>query len=297
MKKVNAAILTLGLAACLSLDLLATSLAQPVKSIPAEHQGMMDQPCQPGTFGRPPAAKDFARAMVSDGPFNPAAHGGTPEALAAAQKADQERQARDWPDLCRYQRADIEDSRGDDVRVVFLGDSITELWQAADPQLFTRGIVDRGISGQTSAQVLLRFYADVVALHPRVVHIMVGTNDIAGNTGPERPEDFKNNIRAMVDIAKADRIRVVLASILPTKRFAWRPALNPAARVRELNAWLSDYARERGLVYADYYPVLAARDGGMQDGASRDGVHPLRSSYLRMRPVTDAALADAEARN
>ena len=179
------------------------------------------------------------------------------------------------------------------MKVVFFGNSITELWQAADPSLFTGGTVDRGISGQTSGQGLVRFYADVVALHPKVVHILVGTNDIAGNNGPNRPEDFKNNISAMVDIAKANHIQVILASITPAGVIPWRSEINASARIVELNAWIAAYAKARGLVYVDYHRALAGPDGAMKPGFSRDGVHPLRSGYALMTPLAKAAVAKA----
>jgi lysophospholipase L1-like esterase len=162
-----------------------------------------------------------------------------------------------------------------------------------DETLFTGGVVDRGISGQTSPQMLLRFQQDVVALRPAVVHIMAGTNDLSGATGPSSPEDFRNNIRAMVDMAQAHRIKVVLASILPTDHFMMRKDLRPAGQVRELNTWLRAFAAEHGLIYADYYPVLATPEGAFNPALSNDGLHPNTDGYAAMRPITDAALKRA----
>ncbi len=269
-----------------------TSAPPPPSSPPAV--GMVQQPCAPGASGRSPAMETFARAMVQDGPIDPTAMRGYAREAAENGKADEVRLKNDWADLCRY-RAANEALKPGEAKVVFIGNSITELWRAADPELFTNGVVDRGVSGQTSGQTLLRFYPDVVALHPRVVHIMVGTNDVAGNNGPSRPEDLKNNVRAMVDIAKAHHIAVILASITPASSFSWRKELHPAAQIVALNAWLSDFARQEGLTYADYYRVLVGPDGGMMPGKSRDGVHPLVSGYALMKPLAQAAIAKSMA--
>lgn len=200
---------------------------------------------------------------------------------------------RDFANLCRYKS---DNARiGNRASIVFMGDSITENWLAGDPTLFVGGTIDRGISGQTTPQMLLRFYQDVIALHPQVVHIMGGTNNIAGNTGASSPEDYKNDIRAMVDLAQANGIKVVLGSILPTERFNWRPDLRPVTQVRLLNIWLQAFARERGLVFADYHGALATPTGGLPAALSADGVHPNRAGYTAMRPVVLAALTRAVA--
>jgi lysophospholipase L1-like esterase len=274
-------------------ELLAgpTLAAAPTPAAPPAIVGMVDQPCVPGTSGRSPTMEVFARAVVQDGPMNPAAMKAYAREAAENTRADEVRAKNDWADLCRYRAANAALSGG--VKVVFIGNSITELWRAADPDLFTNGVVDRGISGQTSGQTLLRFYPDVVALHPRVVHIMVGTNDIAGNNGPNRAEDLENNVRALVDIAKANHIAVVLASITPAASFSWRKELHPTPQIKALNRWIADFARREGLTYVDYYSALVGSDGGMRKGGSRDGVHPLVSSYRLMRPLAEAAIAKA----
>ncbi|MBC2666945.1 GDSL family lipase [Novosphingobium flavum] len=197
----------------------------------------------------------------------------------------------DWPWLCRYKAANLSVNARPDV--VFMGDSISELWLVRDPAFFRAGRLDRGISGQTTPQMLVRFMADVVALKPKAVHIMAGTNDIAGNTGPTSVEAWRNNIRAMADLARANGIAVVLGSIPPAASFAWRPGMQPAARIAELNGWLKGFAAERRLVYADYYAALAAPDGSMKPGLSSDGVHPNAAGYAVMDPVAEAALAEA----
>ena len=163
--------------------------------------------------------------------------------------------ANDWAWLCRF-RADNAAVEAAPPQVVFMGDSITEGWWRADQEFFEHGNTNRGISGQTSPQMLLRFWQDVVALHPRAVHIMAGTNDVAGNTGPNRIEDFKNNIRAMASLAQANGIAVILASVPPADRFGWKPAMQPAFRVAEMNAWLKDYAATERFAYADYYAAM-----------------------------------------
>lgn len=197
----------------------------------------------------------------------------------------------DWAALCRYREADRVLDR---PRAVLIGDSITELWLPTAPGLFAGGIVDRGISGQTSPQILVRFYQDVVRLHPRVVHIMCGTNDVAGNTGPTSPESYTNAILAMVDLARANGIAVVIGSILPAGAFGWREGYRPAAQIVALNGWLRDLAQQRGLVYADYHSAMAAPDGSMRAGLSSDGVHPNAAGYAIMEPIARAAIADAE---
>lgn len=201
----------------------------------------------------------------------------------------------DWAWLCRYHAANLA-LAGTSINTVFLGDSITEGWSYADPAMFAPGTVNRGISGQTSPQLVLRFMADVVALKPRVVHLMIGTNDIAGNTGPTSPQAFKDNIRAMADLAQANGIVMVVGSIPPADRMTWRPELSPAGRIAELNAWLQAFAAERGLVYADYYGALAGAGGELPDRYGPDGVHPNAAGYAAMRPVALAAVAQAARR-
>lgn len=198
----------------------------------------------------------------------------------------------DWAWECRYAEANTQIAAA--PRVVFIGDSITEGWVPLAPALFAGGAVGRGIGGQTSPQVLVRFYQDVVRVRPRVVHIMIGTNDLGGNTGPNSPEMYKNHVAAMVDIARANGISVVIASILPAARFPWKPQLAPAKQVVTLNAWLRDLARSRGAVYADYHGALVNAEGGMNPDVAPDGIHPNAKGYRLMEPITRAAIAEAE---
>lgn len=201
----------------------------------------------------------------------------------------------DWAWLCRYRAANALVDPAHPPHVVFIGDSITENWLGADPEFFAQGNLGRGISGQTSPQLLVRFWQDVVALHPRVVHIMAGTNDIAGNTGPTSPEAYQNAVRAMVDIAKANHIRVILGSIPPSVSFGWQPAVQPAPWIARLNAWLKDYAAQRHLVFADYHSALAGPAGELPAEFGPDGVHPNTAGYAVMRGVAERAIKEAGA--
>jgi lysophospholipase L1-like esterase len=214
--------------------------------------------------------------------------------LAALQKTEAEQKAKDWPNLCRYQTENAAvAASGVRPKVIFLGDSITENWKRGDPSLFGPATLDRGISGQTTPQILLRFYQDVVALRPRVVHIMAGTNDISGNTGPTSDAAIVNNIRAMIDIAKTNGIRIVLASITPSKGFSMRPGFDPSPRIAAVNRDLVRLAAERHITLVDYFPPLANSEGGLKDALGNDGLHPNRDGYAIMRPLAEAAIARA----
>jgi lysophospholipase L1-like esterase len=203
-----------------------------------------------------------------------------------------ERLGSDWPFLERYkdENADLLAS-GQPVDVIFMGDSITEGWLAKVPAFFTPGRVCRGIGGQTTPQMLVRFHQDVVRLRPRAVHVMAGTNDIAGNTGPSTHEMMQDNFSAMMEIATAHGIRLILASIPPAADFPWRPGLPTVGSIRACNAWLKGEARRIGCPYADYFAAMADRSGGMQEGLSYDHVHPTEQGYAVMQPVAEAAIA------
>lgn len=198
----------------------------------------------------------------------------------------------DWAWECRFAEADKQ--LAPTPRVVFIGDSITENWVGLAPSLFVGDAVGHGISGQTSPQILVRFYQDVVRLRPRVVHIMIGTNDLAGLTGPVSPEMYTNHVAAMVDLARANGIAVVLGSILPAAKFPWKPQLSPAAQVVALNTWLMDFAKARGAVYADYHTALVNAQGGIDPDFAPDGIHPNAKGYAVMEPIAKAAIAEAE---
>ncbi|QNN65154.1 GDSL family lipase [Sphingomonas rhizophila] len=180
---------------------------------------------------------------------------------------------------------------GEPVDIVFLGDSITEGWRGSRPGFFSPGRVGRGISGQTTSQMLLRMIADVVELRPRAMHFMAGTNDIAGNTGPMTEAMSRNNVAMIADIAAAHRVRLVLASIPPAASFPWRPGVETLAPIASLNRWLRDFARGRGLTFVDYHPAMADRSGGMKAGYADDGVHPTIAGYRAMEGVLEPVLA------
>ena len=197
----------------------------------------------------------------------------------------------DWAWLGRY-RADNQkllDSIAK-VDVVFMGDSITEGWANNDPGFFSNGIVGRGISAQTTPQMLVRMYSDVIQLKPRVVHIMAGTNDIAHNTGPMTAQDTQNNIMAMCEIAWSHKIRIVLGSVPPASKYWWRPEANPKPEALALNDWLRSYARQINAKYADYATALSDAQGNVKLELAKDEVHPTKEGYAVMRPIAEAAL-------
>jgi lysophospholipase L1-like esterase len=178
------------------------------------------------------------------------------------------------------------------VDVVFMGDSITEFWLDKQPAFFSRGRVDRGISGQTTSQMLLRMMSDVVALRPRAAHIMGGTNDIAGNTGPMTPQMSEDNIRAMTDIAQRHGIKVMIASIPPAAGFPWAPKIETRRAIAGLNNRLERVARETGAIWVDYHRALDDGTGAMKPGLADDGVHPNEVGYVAMARVIEPVLAE-----
>lgn len=255
--------------------------------------GMAEQPCPPPLELSPVVRKLIVYLFLEPRKLTPAdierftKH---PE-LVKLSEAGKLQAAQDWPGLCRYRAANAVVSQEKvPPRVVFLGDSITENWGLADPAFFGNGMVNRGISGQTSAQMLVRFRADVVSLRPQTVHILAGTNDVAGNTGPTSPQDFKNNIVSMVELAKANGIAVILGSIPPAASFFWRPQLQPAAQIRELNSWLREYSSRNSITFVDYHAALAGADGELSPNLGNDGVHPNKNGYAVMRKRVKEAL-------
>ena len=219
----------------------------------------------------------------------------TLQILAERLDAD-ERQLADWANLARYREdnARLGAPAPGEARVVFLGDSITDGWGRGAVEFFPgKPYVNRGISGQTTPQMLVRFQADVIALKPRAVVILAGTNDIAGNTGPATPQMIEDNFSAMAAIARQNGIKVVLASILPAANYPWRPGVQSVDKIRELNAWLKDYCKREQLTYLDYYSATADAAGGMRGGLSSDGVHPNSVGYAAMAPLAQKAIEQA----
>ena len=176
------------------------------------------------------------------------------------------------------------------VDVVFMGDSITEGWFDKRPGFFTPGRIDRGIGGQTTPQMVLRMMSDVVALRPRAVHIMGGTNDIAGNTGPMTAQMSEDNVRAMTDIAQRQGIKVMIASVPPAGSFPWAPKVETRGAIAELNRRLKQLANDSGATWVDYYPVLDDGTGAMRPGLASDGVHPTEAGYDAMASVVEPML-------
>jgi lysophospholipase L1-like esterase len=215
---------------------------------------------------------------------------------------DMEAQARpgdDWADLRRYraENAALPAPRPEEDRVVFYGNSITEAWAPRFPALFPgKPYIGRGISGQTTPQLLIRFHQDVVALQPKVVVILAGTNDIAGNTGPSTLEMIEDNLMAMTEIARQHGIRVVLSSVLPVYDYPWKPGLQPAPKIMALNAWMRRYASEIGETYLDYHTAMADARGGLPSTLAGDGVHPNEAGYRIMAPLAEAAIGRALSR-
>jgi lysophospholipase L1-like esterase len=226
------------------------------------------------------------RSLFGAAALLPLAIAATP-ALADMETAEQMKT--DFPWLARYAKDNAAlIASGKPVGTVFMGDSITEGWQSKHPAYFANtNHVCRGISGQTTPQMVLRMMADVVHLKPKAVHIMAGTNDIAGNTGPMTPQQSQDNLTMMTEVAKAAGIHVILASIPPSAAFPWRPGLAVTEPIRALNRWIEGYARAAGATWVDYTPALATAAGGMKPGMAVDGVHPTAEGYAVMESVLD----------
>ena len=232
-------------------------------------------------------------APASAAQTSPAA-GKNVEAKQAAEIARMKAQMEDWAQLGRYRAADAELPGMVEGRVVFYGDSITDAWTSNGGTFFPgRPYVNRGISGQTTPQMLVRFRQDVVDLHPEAVVILAGTNDIAGNTGPSTLGMTEDNFRSMTEIAKANGIRVILASVTPAAAYPWKPSVaDPAAKIKDLNAWLKSYCAQEKVTYLDYWTAMAGPDGGMKPGISKDGVHPNAKGYAIMEPLAEKAIEE-----
>ncbi|MDT7688165.1 MAG: hypothetical protein QOE46_924 [Acidobacteriota bacterium] len=227
-----------------------------------------------------------------------------PCAETKAQAARAEAILKDWPALSRYREANakVAAPSKDEPRVVFMGDSITDGWD--DPRYggFFPGkpYIDRGISGQTTPQMLIRFRPDVIALRPRVVVILAGTNDLAGNTGPTTLEAIEDNLTSMAELARANGIRVVLSSLLPVSDYEKRDGQaiiqtmrRPPAQIRALNEWMKSYAAAHGSVYLDYFKAMADEHGFLKDELSDDGLHPNAKGYEVMSPLAEQAIEAA----
>jgi acyl-CoA thioesterase I len=222
---------------------------------------------------------------------------GTATPVSAWRREYNERLLVDFGWLEKFKEADLAlmPPQTKENRVVFMGDSITEIWKIEGPKgaFPNKPFINRGISGQTTPQMLVRFRQDVIELKPKVVVILAGTNDLAGNTGPMTLEQTEDNLASMADLATANRIRVVLCSVLPTADFPWNPGLNPAPKVLALNAWIKSYAKEKGYVYVDYHSAMKDEHNGLSAALSEDGVHPSPAGYAVMAPLAAAGIEKA----
>lgn len=219
----------------------------------------------------------------------------SPEALR--QQAERmQRRLQDWPQLNRYKEANtkVPTPEKGESRVVFMGDSITDIWKL-DEYFNGKPYINRGISGQTTAQMLIRFRPDVIALKPRVVLILAGTNDIAGNTGPMTPEMIENNYSSMADLAKANGIKVIFASVLPIHDYGKTKVSErrPAEQILKLNEWLKGYCKARGHIYLDYFSKMIDDKGMLKAELANDGLHPNAEGYKIMAPLADTAIRQA----
>lgn len=225
--------------------------------------------------------------------------------LMNARLAAMEKRLSDWPNLARYREANdkVAAPAKDEQRVVFMGDSITDMW--VQPQFGGffpgRPYIGRGIGGQTTPQMLLRFRAEVLALQPKVVVILAGTNDLAGNTGPMTLEETEGNLASMAELARAHGIRVVLSSVMPVSNYGHDRDGNPVdirlkrppEKILELNAWIKKYATDQGCVYLDYFSAMVDEQGLLKKELSEDGLHPNTAGYAVMAPRAEKAIQDA----
>lgn len=214
----------------------------------------------------------------------------TPEQeLARARKTLQ-----DWPNLARYrtENASVKAPEKNEERVVFMGDSITDAWGRRYGKFFPgKPYINRGISGQTTPQMLIRFRPDVIAFKPKAVVILAGTNDIAGNTGPMTLEEIEGNLQSMAELARANGIRVVLASVMPVCDYI-RPQTErrPMEKIKALNDWIKSYAAKNGHTYLDYFAVMVDDMGFLKKELTYDGLHPNDAGYEVILPVAQKAI-------
>jgi lysophospholipase L1-like esterase len=228
-----------------------------------------------------------------------------PCAETKAQLTRIENQLKDWPALARYHDANskVVAPTGNELRVVFMGDSITDSWDNPRFGGFFPGkpYIDRGISGQTTPQMLIRFRADVIALKPKAVVILAGTNDIAGNTGPMSLEAIEDNLTSMAELARANKIRVVLAAVLPVSDYdrtkegkpITRTVQRPPERIKALNDWIRKYAADTHAIYLDYFAAMVDDRGFLKEELSEDGLHPNQKGYEVMAPLAERAISEA----
>jgi acyl-CoA thioesterase-1 len=286
-----------------ALTLLAFSGLAPASAVAQAPQGVVpsgppsgvvDSPCPPPLQPPPELAE------IRNSPNRASLLASPPPAVVAFNQEQARRTRDDWGNLCRYRDDNAARlvANAPAPTAVFLGDSITEGWARTGADFFAaNGYVGRGISGQVTGQNLLRFEQDVIALHPKVVHIMIGTNDVAGNAGPTTYENIQNNIMAMVQIARANKIAMVLATIPPSTDFPWRRGMEPALKIIKMNEWIRDYAKREDLVLADYHKALANPENGFRAEWTGDGVHPNAEGFKIMNLLAEEAVKIALKKN
>lgn len=213
------------------------------------------------------------------------------------QKAHEEQMKNDWPWLGRFKDADAKlgPPAAGENRVVFMGDSITQGWDL-DKSFPDKHYINRGISGQTTPQMVLRFFQDVIDLQPKVVVILAGTNDIAGNTGPMTLQETESNLEAMAELAHVHHIKVVLCTITPAFDYPWHKGLEPAPKIDLVNAWIRGFAAAHGDAYVDYHSAMKDSEDGLPPNLSKDGVHPNAAGYAIMAPLVEAGIERALAK-
>src|SRR4051812_12904648 len=298
-------------------SVMACMISRPSTRTPAERQPATSRKiCKSGgdcMTARPLIAMIFVGTVVSaQTPAQPAAPPATTQPAAASTTCPEMATAltallardvrmRDWAEMARYRDANhtLPASSSSETRVVFMGDSITDGWQQPRYGGFFPGkpYVDRGISGQTTPQMLLRFRRDAVDLQPKAVVILAGTNDIAGNTGPMTNEEIEGNLASMSELAQAHKIKVVLSSITPVSEYHVRgipqTTARPMERIRAMNDWMKSYAASHGHVYLDYFTAMIDDKGLMRTELTEDDLHPNAKGYAVMGPLAEAAIARA----
>ena len=244
-------------------------------------------------------------ALSAQNPAPPPATDCQETATAINRLLGNDARLRDWPQLNRYRQANetLAPPKAGESRVVFMGDSITDIWQQNRFGFFVAGkpYVDRGISGQTTPQMLIRFRPDVIDLKPKVVVILAGTNDLAGNTGPMTNEAIEENLQSMAELARANGIRVVIASIMPVSDYGktrdGQPSIQttrrPPASILAVNQWIKKYSEDNGFVYLDYFSAMVDDKGFLKSDISRDGLHPNDKGYEIMKPLAEQAINTA----
>jgi len=198
-----------------------------------------------------------------------------------------------WNNLTKYHADNVQLPPAPGARrVIFFGDSITDAWRG-DAFFPGKNYINRGISGQTTAQMLLRFREDVLRLHPAAVVILAGTNDIAQNQGPIPMQAIEDNLQSMAELCSANGAHPILCSVLPAFDYGWHPGLHPAEKIPVLNKWIQAMCAKKHFIFLNYYPVLVGPNGGMKPELSGDGVHPNAAGYALMSPLASAALNKA----